>query len=136
MAKPILKLNIKKVEKNLQRYLFKRMQEVVTRLETFVRNSMVISNYGGKNPSSPGDVPNIGRGDLKRSITSATGMDGKDVVGVYGVAKGTASKYAKRLELGYIWTTSTGKHATQMPRPFIAPAYKLNKAKIKKILTR
>lgn len=149
MAKPIIRLNLRRVEKNLIAHLKKRMLEVVVRLDAFVRNSMNTSNYGGKNPSAPGSTPNVGLGTLKRSITHAVRIDGNEVVGIYGVAKGQASAYAKRLELGFSGTvnvkahTRKGKavraysyHVTQQPRPFIKPAYQKNKRQIKKILTR
>ena len=136
MAKPIIRLNIRRVEKNLIRYLKKRMLEVVVRLDAYVRNSMVVSNAGGINPSAPGQAPHIGTGALKRSITHKVRVEKNEVVGVYGVAKGPASVYAKRLELGFVGRDTKGRLYNQQPRPFIKPAYQNNKRKIKQILTR
>lgn len=148
MAKPIIKLNIQKVQARLVQHLTAKMNEVCLRLVAFVKNSMTVSNLGGKNPSSPGSTPNIGTGALKRSITFKVKVLNNEVVGAYGVGKGLASAYAKRLELGFSGTVNVREHSrngktikaysyhvAQMPRPFIKPAYQLNKKRIKKILT-
>lgn len=136
MAKPIIRLNIRRVEKNLIKYLKKKMLEVVVRLDAYAKNSMTVSNAGGTNPSAPGNTPNIGTGTLKRSITHKVGTERNAVVGVYGVARGPASAYARRLELGFVGRDTKGRLHNQLPRPFIKPAYQKNKRKIKQILTR
>ena len=135
MAKPIIKLNIKKVEARLLHHLKAKMNEVCLRLVAFVKNSMSISNLGGTNPSAPGSTPNIGTGALKRSITFKVESNRSEVVGSYGVGRGPASAYAKRLELGFTGRDSAGRLINQLPRPFIKPAYQLNKRRIKQILT-
>ena len=134
MVKPILRLNIKKVEQNLLRHLERRMNEVVTRLVTFVKNSMTVSNLGGANPSSPGEAPHIGTAALKRSITFEVTVLNNEVIGTYGTQMGPSSNYARRLELGFVGRDSKGRLHSQAPRPFIRPAYSLNKRKIRRIL--
>jgi hypothetical protein len=149
MSKPIIRFNLKKVEKNLIKHLKKKMLEVVVRLDAYARNSMTVSNQQGKNPSAPGSTPNIGTGTLKKSITHAVRIDKNEVVGIFGVAKGPASAYARRLELGFVGTVNVREHTRKgspvrahtatfnvQPRPFIKPAYQKNKRQIKKILTR
>lgn len=112
------------------------MNEVCTKLVAFTIQNFGPSNMGGKNPSRPGKAPNVGRGILRNSITFTVGREGKDVVGYYGVRRGPASKYARRLELGFVGLDSLGRNHNQEPRPFLTPAYSKNKRKIFKILSR
>lgn len=132
-----LKLNIRSVERNLSRYIEKRMRMVVARIEGFVKNS--ISTNGNGVPSAPGSPPNRQSGSLIQSIGSDVSRDANEVKGVYGVLKGQIGKgspqeYARRLELGFVGRDSAGRNINQRPRPFIVPAYTKNKRKIKKIL--
>jgi hypothetical protein len=129
-----LKMNINKYQKKLVDHLRKNMNEVMVKLVAYVKDNFGPSNLGGKNPSSPGSTPNIGQGTLRNSITFNVIRDGKDVVGIYGVRKGPADEYAKRLELGFVGTDSLGRNINQQARPFLRPAYRLNKRKIVKIL--
>ena len=129
-----LKINIERVEKNLKQYLKKRMTKAVIMLEGYVKSHFGPSNLRGKNPSAPGSTPNVGMGTLRNSITHAVTTDRHGAVGAYGVRKGPASDYALRLEKGFYGTDSLGRNYNVAPRPYLSPAYRLNRKKIIQIL--
>lgn len=129
-----LNLNISRFERELNKKLTKNMRSVAARLAAFVVESFGPSNQGGKNPSRPGSPPNVGTSMLRSSITHGVDTDGKDIVGFYGVRKGPASAYAKRLELGFVGRDSKGRNYNQQPRPFLRPALEKNRKMIRRIL--
>ena len=129
-----MKLNLIQVRERLLKHLQARMNEVVVRLETYVKNNFGPSNLGGTNPSEPGHAPNIGLGTLRNSITHQVTVDKDEVVGRYGVRIGPATPYAKRLELGFYGTDALGRLQAQAPRPFLGPALKNNRRNIVKWL--
>lgn len=129
-----LNIDIKGFQGKLQRHLIKTMNEVMVRVVGFVKTNFGPSNQKGKNPSRPGSAPNIGTGTLRNSITFRVDVEGADVLGTYGVRKGPADEYGKRLELGFVGLDSLGRNYNQQPRPFLKPAYRKNKRKIVKIL--
>jgi hypothetical protein len=131
-----IKLNISKFTGKLLREVERRMARVATALEAYVKSSMTVSNMKGKNPSKPGNVPNVGLGTLRNNITNLVIVEGKDVVAKYGVAKGPASDYALRLEKGFTGRDKRGRIYDQAARPFLKPALWKNKRLILQILKR
>ncbi len=130
-----LRININKVQSNLKIYLRKNMYEVMTKLVAYIVDNFGPSNNMGAGPfSSPGSPPNTGTGKLRQSITFTVKAAGSEIVGEYGVMTGPATAYARRLELGFVGTDSRGRVYQQQPRPFLKPAYSLNRKKIKQIL--
>lgn len=134
MAKVNIKLNIRSYLNKLSREMRKRMAKIANLIEGKVKNSMVISNLGGSNPSKPGSAPHVGSGDLKRSIKATVEVRGQEVVVKYGAMEGPGADYARRLELGFSGTDSQGRNYNQQPRPFLKPALVLNKETIKKYI--
>lgn len=133
-SKIILKLNLKGTELALRAYLNKTMARVAFYLEGVVKSSLVNSSNGGRTPSSPGQAPHVLTGALRSSITGKVVNGSGHVSSIYGVSVGTASAYAKRLELGFYGTDSKGRKYNQAPRPFLKPAYQNNRRKIKQII--
>ena len=130
-----LKVNINRVHDKIVDHLEKNMMRVMVAMVAYVKSHFGPSNQGGSNPSSPGEAPNIGLGTLRNNITFTVSTDGNDVVGLYGVRKGPASVYAKRLELGFVGTDKKGRNINQAPRPYLMPAYRNNKKRVVKILS-
>jgi len=122
-------------KKKLLAHLEKRMESVVVRIVGYVISHFGPSNLGGNNPSTPGSAPNVGIGTLRNNISYKVIKDGDVVVGMYGVQKGPASDYGSRLEMGFVGTDKAGRNINQLPRPFLAPAYKKNMHNIIKWLT-
>ena len=129
-----MRLNLLQVKERLLKHLEQQMMQVVVRLASYVKSNFGPSNLGGMNPSQPGFSPNIGLGTLRNSITHKVDRRKDEVVGIYGVRIGPATPYAKRLELGFYGTDSSGKTISQAPRPFLIPALKVNRSKIIKWL--
>jgi hypothetical protein len=133
-TKITLKVNYTKFNRKLRKTLIQRMNTVMVNIVAYIKESFGPSNEGGKNPSSPGDTPNIGLSTLRNNITFKVSTDSNDVIGTYGVSVGPASGYARRLELGFYGIDSKGRNVSQAPRPYLVPAYQKNKSMIKKIL--
>lgn len=87
--------------------------------ERYAKDLVKIGNQRGKNPSKPGEPPHLGTGTLRRSIASEVLPGFDEVVGRFGVARGNAEKYARRLELGYVGRDKAGRIVDQAPRPFL-----------------
>lgn len=135
-SKITVKLNISKFTGKLMNEVEKRMTKIAIMLEGYVKGTLKTSNLGGSNPSQPGQAPHVGTGTLRNSITHKVTKEGSDVVAKYGVAKGPASSYAMRLELGYTGRDSAGRMIDQAPRPYLKPALGKNKRTIMQILKR
>jgi hypothetical protein len=130
-----IKINIESYQAKLVSYLEQRMRNVCARLVGYVIDHFGPSNQKGENPSKPGDTPNVGIGILRNNIAFVVKREGQDVVGEFGVRRGPANFYARRLELGFIGRDKSGRNVTQLPRPFLRPAYHKNKKLIVKILS-
>lgn len=135
-SKITIKLDMSKFTGKLMNEVEKRMTKIAIMLEGYVKGSMTVSNLKGTNPSQPGQAPHVGTSTLRNNITHTVGRDGKDIVALYGVAKGPASDYAMRLELGFTGTDKRGRVYDQAPRPYLKPALKKNKRTIIQIIKR
>ena len=110
------------------------MVKVAVLIEGNIKGSMTTSNLGGSNPSAPGQVPNVGTGALRNSITNKISNDGLSAY--VGVFAGPAAKYARRLELGFTGVDAKGRNYNQQARPFIVPQLNKSKNRIIKIIER
>ena len=131
-----IKLDPKKFEMEVAKELRRRMLKIAIELEGYVKKTLSTSNLKGTNPSKAGEAPHAGTGNLRNSITHQVKKDGKDVVAIYGSMKGPATAYAKRLELGFVGVDSAGRRYNMEPRPFLRPAYRKNKRRIIKIISK
>jgi len=79
-----------------------------------------------KNPSKPGDPPNVDTGLLKRAVGFTKPSLLVRYVGT-GLGSNAKTGYAKHLEFGTRFMA---------PRPFLRPAFRKNRRKIQKLLGR
>lgn len=87
-------------------------------------------NPRGTNPSAPGEPPKKVTARLFNSIASRVERQGKQVIGIVG----SALKYARRLELGFVGRDSLGRNVDQAPRPYLRPGLTMSLQRIKKII--
>lgn len=128
-------LNIKRYKDDLQKELAKKMELCCAMVSGYIKQTLSISNFGGTQPSKPGDPPHAGTGMLRNSITFLVDKRPDEVVGTVGVARGLgANKYALRLELGFVGIDSLGRNVNQLPRPFLKPSLVKKKREIRVIL--
>lgn len=119
-------------------------------------------NRTGTNPSKPGEPPKVVTGTLRANIGHDVTETSREVIGMVGVRKGPADKYARRLELGFVGTVTVPAHTrkqthvfgrrlaspitvkvrsyaftvSQAPRPYLRPAVWNNRAKILELIAR
>ena len=87
---------------------------------------------GAPVPSRPGEPPRVVTGRHRRSIRRKPAKIIRgDVVGFYG-SRGV--KYARRLEYGFVGTTSDGRAVRQEPRPYLRPILRSKKRQIARII--
>ena len=128
MARDItINLKINRAERNLKKYVERKMSIIVGQIASFVKSKLSISNSGGSNPSQPGEYPHLGSGQLRASIRATIGMSGDSVDGVVYTARGPASPYAARIHNGRGGSDSDA-------RPFLAKAVNAFKPNIIRIL--
>lgn len=135
----VIKVDYNRLQRDLAAHIEKNMMYTCVRLVEIVKEKLNVSGRG--KPSKPPAAPHKQDGNLINSISYRVYRDGNDVVGVYGVRAGpvgtdTPSEYARRLELGFVGAMSDGRVVKmQLPRPFLAPAYTENKARVFKWLS-
>jgi len=88
----------------------------------------------GLDPSQSPDPPKIVTGTLRANIAPHVLQTPKAVLGFVGVKKGPASKYAMRLELGFVGNDSLGRTIRQGPRSFLRRALLERIIKVARIL--
>ena len=93
-------------------------------------------NVKGTSPSAPGEPPKVVTGTLRSNIATEKRREGKNIVGVLGVRRGPANKYARRLELGFVGTDRAGRNINQAARPYLRPTILKNKRAILQRLVR
>ena len=137
MTKIRLKFNVNRYMSLFLRDLKIRMKKVAALLAGKTIASLSISNRNGRNPSMPGEVPHVsGKGaSLNKSIRHAVSVERNAIVGMYGVPSGPASKYARRLELGFFGADKRGRNYNQAARPFLVPQLRKNQFEIRRIIT-
>jgi hypothetical protein len=87
----------------------------------------------GLDPSLEGEPPKRLTGALIQSVSTRVQRRGTTaVVGI--VAAGT--KYARRLELGFVGTDSRGRHYSQGPRPWLRPSLEELRPRLPEIIAR
>lgn len=117
---------IEKVLKLEERRMARAVQVVVGE----VKRSINRGNRKGTNPSAPGEPPKKVSGRLFLSIKGRVTRSKRQVTGIIGAG----TKYARRLELGFVGTDSKGRTYAQAPRPFLRPALVKSSSKVKTIL--
>jgi hypothetical protein len=85
----------------------------------------------GLAPSAPGEPPKRLTGALIQSI-QAPGVEREGNTLVAPVVAGT--KYARRLELGFVGTDSRGRRISQGPRPYLRPALERIRPRLAQII--
>jgi hypothetical protein len=84
------------------------------------RSGAIFHPEGEEDAGPPGEIgPRAITGDLRRSVTVETAIDGTTVRAVAG----SNEPQALRLELGFVGTDSLGRHYDQPPYPAWRPAY-------------
>ena len=101
------------------------MLNVALLLESQAKVIVSKGNVDGTTPSRPGEAPRVVTGTLRSNITHQVLVDKGDVIGIFGVRKGIASKYAPALEFG---------SRKMKPRPFLRPTLMQNRVKILNLL--
>lgn len=76
----------------------------------------------GLDPSVSPEPPKIITGTLRANIAPHVLQTPRAVLGFVGVRKGPASKYAMRIELGFVGRDSRGRLIRQGPRSFLRRA--------------
>ncbi|HEY8414408.1 MAG TPA: hypothetical protein VIK99_01415 [Thermaerobacter sp.] len=161
-AKVITRWRLKKFEEALRAHVRSGMQKAVLFAEGEAKRLVSRGNKTGENPSKPGEPPKTVTGALRSSIGHDVVETPQEIVGMVGVRKGPADKYARRLELGFHGTvkvkahTRTQTHAwgrklkepkkvqvraysytvNQAPRPYLRPAVFDNREKILQLIAR
>lgn len=74
----------------------------------------------GLDPSHEGEPPKRLTGALIASVSRGGGVERKGNTIIGFVSAGT--KYARRLELGFVGTDSRGRRVSQGPRPYLRPS--------------
>ena len=97
--------------------MLRNMNSLMLVAQGDVVKSISRSNHGGGNPSRPGEPPKAVSNTLRRTIRGTAFRRGNDIVG--RISAGT--RYAKRLELGFVGTDKRGRRINQKPRPFLRP---------------
>ena len=87
----------------------------------------------GLSPSAEGEPPKRLTGALIQSI-QAPGAERKGDSIVAPIVAGT--KYARRLELGYVGTDARGRKVSQGPRPFMRPALQRVRPRLAQIIAK
>jgi len=138
------------------------MTKAVLFAEAETKKLVSRGNRTGKNPSKPSEPPKTVTGTLRANIGHDVTVMGGEVIGMVGVRKGPADKYARRLELGFVGTVRVPSHTrrqthvfgrrlkkpitvkvraysytvSQAPRPYLRPAVWNNRDKILKLIAR
>jgi HK97 gp10 family phage protein len=112
-------------QRDLQRHIKSKMVNVALLLEGEAKILVSRGNVDGSNPSRPGEAPKVVTGTLRANISHQVLIDRGDVIGVFGVKKGLANKYAPALEFG---------SKRMEARPFLRPTLLQNRVKILNLL--
>lgn len=127
-----------KIVRSMQRVAF--YLEKVAKKKVSRRNAPRVrvgrSGMRGLNPSKEGESPKLVTGTLRSNISGQVIKERDKVIGVLGVRKGPAEKYARRLEKGFVGKDSRGRTVNQGKRPFLRPTVAENKGKIMKELSK
>lgn len=132
-------------EKEIMRELERILTERVNAATQLVRNEAVRQlnrsqatrrtkggNIVGLDPSKPGEPPKRVSSRLIRDVQVKVEKQGTKIRGTVF----TSVKYARRLELGFAGTDAKGRTVSQAPRPFLRPAFRAVRPKIKALLGR
>jgi hypothetical protein len=84
------------------------------------RTGVIFTPEGSEDAGPPGEIgPRAQTGDLRRSVTTETVIDGVNVSSIAG----SNAPQALRLELGFVGIDALGRHYDQPPYPAWRPAY-------------
>ncbi|ADU50168.1 hypothetical protein Tmar_0043 [Thermaerobacter marianensis DSM 12885] len=162
MAKVVTKWYLGEFMRAAQAHVVRGMTKAVLYCEGVAKQKVSRGNVDGKNPSKPGEPPKTVTGTLRANIGHDVAVTPSEVIGMIGVRKGPANKYARRLELGFHGTvkvkahTRTQTHAwgrplktpkkvrvraysytvNQAPRPYLRPTVAENKEQILKLIAK
>lgn len=134
MPSLITEWNAQQIERIAEQEMEKRMRKAMLFLEGKTKQLVSRGNASGTNPSKPGEPPKVVTGTLRSNIANVVVKEGRTIVGVLGVRKGPADKYAMRLELGFSGTDSLGRKYDQKERPYLRAALAQNRDKVADIL--
>lgn len=160
--KVILRWRLPQFEKAVRTHVRSGMKKAVMFAEGYAKTLVSRGNKTGKNPSKPGEPPKTVTGTLRSNIGHDVVETPKEIIGMVGVRKGPAQKYALRLELGYTGTVRVRAHkrritqvfgrklkepkvvqvrsytyrVNQAPRPYLRPTVWRNRDKLFRLIVR
>jgi len=143
-----------------QAHVVRGMTKAAQFCEGVAKQKVSRGNVDGKNPSKPGEPPKTVTGTLRANIGHDVKVTPDEVIGMVGVRKGPADKYARRLELGFHGVVKVPAHVRtqthawgrplrpprkvrvrayrytvhQAPRPYLRPTVTENKQQILKLI--
>ncbi|HEY8414806.1 MAG TPA: hypothetical protein VIK99_03435 [Thermaerobacter sp.] len=162
MAEVITRWRLEEFMRAARSHLRSGMTKAVLFCEVVAKQKVSRGNVDGTNPSKPGEPPKTVTGTLMANIGHDVAVTADEVIGMVGVRKGPANKYARRLELGFQGTvkvkahTRTQTHAWGRPlktpkkvrvraysytvnqpaRPYLRPSVTENKDQILKLIAK
>lgn len=84
------------------------------------RTGVIFQPQGGDDAGPAGEIgPRVITGDLRRSVTAVTELDGTTVRSIAG----SNEPQTERLERGFVGVDALGRHYDQPPYPAWRPAY-------------
>jgi len=109
----------KKYVDKVQKDLVNKFDSIGSKLTSYAKSKLGVSNQGGKNPSKPGEFPHAGTGLLRANVTWVADRDSMGAFLKIGVAP--IIDYAVFLE--------KGTHKMDA-RPFLYPTVWMNRQRI------
>ena len=114
-----------------QDHLVRGMTKAALYCEGVAKQKVSRGNVDGKNPSKPGEPPKTVTGTLRSNIGHDVKVTLEEVIGMVGVRKGPADKYARRLELGYHGVVKVRAHTRTQTHAWGRPLKTPKKVQVK-----